>query len=404
MSVSTNPIYYPSAKRTFSQALGPNLTGGVSGIIGLSSLLSNETLSSPNITGNLGLSGSAGILWANLSTGNFDMHNSSGTFSTGTGTVSLNGATFTPRNTLDDGSGNMTLTGILNSFTIFDYSLVDTTTSQGGGNPLFSFHTSKTQSSNPSQLRWNLGFTGNETGSNVGSDFAIWGYTDAGGFLNNPLVITRSTGIVNLINGTAVTGTSSINSTTSNTTAIGNTGTTTILGNALNLNNSGSGTTNIGTSTGAVNIGNATSNTTISGLFKSYNNITTAGLGIPIIVANNYLTAQTSVQTAVTYVVPSTETEYQININLDITAFTSGSIGVNVAYTTINSSSINSPIPIWTGSGWVSTINSTTSGNLCSTVSIRAKASSTIFIGTVGTFSATYTFSARLVQIAVSGA
>lgn len=94
MSTSSNPPYVPNPnKRTATQALGPNLTGGTSGFIGLNPVLTGETLTAPTITGNINLSGSAGILWANSSTGNFDMSNSSGTFKTGTGAISLNANT-----------------------------------------------------------------------------------------------------------------------------------------------------------------------------------------------------------------------------------------------------------------------------------------------------------------------
>lgn len=358
MSISSNPIYIPG-KRTFTQALGPNLQGGSSGVIALNTLLTGETLLNPTITGTIGLSGSAGILWANSSTGNFDMHNSSGTFSTGSGNISLNGATTlttangnplyinntttsatsnvigfqlngvnkcwigcqtagfyisnptntifhcdtadmsvrtlnnildlggnmsiagivtgnaeyrynstnltsgtsgngtadiaiysngtpsweitnyfqtagtantndqinyyftgtgagnkfniygsgkisTANNILDDTSGNCYLGGFLSCIANFNYSPYDTTSAIGSGDPLITLSTSKTQSTNPSKTRWNIGLNSNESGSNAGSDFSIWGYADNGGYLNNPLSITRSTGLVTLNNGISI--------------------------------------------------------------------------------------------------------------------------------------------------------------------------------------------------------
>jgi len=44
--------------------------------------------------------------------------------------------------------------------------------------------------------RWNIGLAGSETGGNVGADFVINNYNDAGSFVGAPIQITRSTGVV----------------------------------------------------------------------------------------------------------------------------------------------------------------------------------------------------------------
>lgn len=49
---------------------------------------------------------------------------------------------------------------------------------------------------NGSSIRWGIGCIGVESSGNAGSDFAIWQYTDAGGFLGTALTITRSDGHV----------------------------------------------------------------------------------------------------------------------------------------------------------------------------------------------------------------
>jgi len=50
-------------------------------------------------------------------------------------------------------------------------------------------------------FRWviHLGDTTAESGANAGSNFAIYGYTDAGAYLNTPLTINRATGRVTAI-------------------------------------------------------------------------------------------------------------------------------------------------------------------------------------------------------------
>ncbi len=65
---------------------------------------------------------------------------------------------------------------------------------------------SRRTSATETPWRWNLGYTGLETGSDVGSDFAIWSYNDAGQILRRNLTIRRSNGFVGI--GTATPGTS----------------------------------------------------------------------------------------------------------------------------------------------------------------------------------------------------
>jgi hypothetical protein len=64
--------------------------------------------------------------------------------------------------------------------------------------------------------RWGVGALQNaETGSNAGSDFTISSFSDAGAYIGQPLSITRSSGIVNIPYGIAVSGTASITGTRS---------------------------------------------------------------------------------------------------------------------------------------------------------------------------------------------
>ncbi len=55
--------------------------------------------------------------------------------------------------------------------------------------------------------RWNLGIAGTETGSgNTGSDYKFDNYNDAGAQIATAISITRATGVLNALNGLAVTG------------------------------------------------------------------------------------------------------------------------------------------------------------------------------------------------------
>jgi hypothetical protein len=48
-------------------------------------------------------------------------------------------------------------------------------------------------------LRWGMGLHTVETGSNVGADFKLWTYSDAGSYLGNPFTITRSSGAMDCV-------------------------------------------------------------------------------------------------------------------------------------------------------------------------------------------------------------
>jgi hypothetical protein len=61
-------------------------------------------------------------------------------------------------------------------------------------------------------LRWAHGANNTaETGSNAGSNWEIYAYSDASGFLSTPISITRSTGVVTMSSGATITGGSSNN-------------------------------------------------------------------------------------------------------------------------------------------------------------------------------------------------
>ena len=61
--------------------------------------------------------------------------------------------------------------------------------------------------------RWALQKSGAEGGLNAGGDLNVYRYTDAGGYLGNPLTINRASGLVTANTGLAVTGTGSFSGT-----------------------------------------------------------------------------------------------------------------------------------------------------------------------------------------------
>jgi hypothetical protein len=60
-------------------------------------------------------------------------------------------------------------------------------------------------------MRWQIHGYGTESGSNVGSDLTIARYNDAGVFVDNPLVVTRSTGAISTIGQLTIGGALSVN-------------------------------------------------------------------------------------------------------------------------------------------------------------------------------------------------
>ncbi|HYT44093.1 MAG TPA: right-handed parallel beta-helix repeat-containing protein, partial [Methylomirabilota bacterium] len=125
------------------------------------------------------------------------------------------------------------------------------------------------------------------------------------------------------------------------------------------------------------------------GKITKYNGITTAGFGVPAIVGEGDLTGQTgTVASVAAYTVGAANGVFKVGGDLDVTAFTSGTINLQVTYTD------------WNSGAQTITIDSValladTPGN---EVTIMAKASTSITIKTTGTFTATYNVAATITQ------
>jgi hypothetical protein len=105
-------------------------------------------------------------------------------------------------------------------------------------------------------VRWGVGLLGVESGSTTGSDFQIWNYDDGGGFISNPLKVSRTTGLVTCAGGISTPSISGLTSLTTTTlTATGTlytpeirSGTTSAVNAPLGLNLvNGQDLTNVGT-------------------------------------------------------------------------------------------------------------------------------------------------------------
>ncbi len=145
-----------------------------------------------------------------------------------------------------------------------------------------------------------------------------------------------------------------------------------------------------------------TGNTQLVNKVTSYNNITTAGNGVPSIYGQGRSTGQTAAVTSVAaYTVGGSDGSFLISANANITSFVAGTFNVTVAYTDE------------TNTGRTLTLNfSSLTGTLGVALAavgpfegvpahIRAKAGTAITIATAGTFtSLTYNVEAVIQQIA----
>jgi hypothetical protein len=141
------------------------------------------------------------------------------------------------------------------------------------GNIAFSYPTAATQLGvvwqNNGSTRWLFQNDGvAESGSNAGSNLVIGRFSDAGSFLSSPLSITRSTGLVTMPNGAAITGgsiTSATSISTSNATISGGAISGVTLSGASITNSPISGAAGSFTTLGATGLINPTSSIGIKG-------------------------------------------------------------------------------------------------------------------------------------------
>lgn len=134
-------------------------------------------------------------------------------------------------------------------------SLLDASYSKAAGNARYT--TFKTGNSN----RWELGANATaESGGNAGSDFVLNRYNDAGAYVDSPLIIARSSGVITpsaAISGSVTGNSGTVTGATFTKNLTVNGGNTTITGNADNTSalTVGSGAVSVsGTNTGDVSV------------------------------------------------------------------------------------------------------------------------------------------------------
>lgn len=130
-----------------------------------------------------------------------------------------------------------------------------------------------------------------ESGGNVGSDFGVNRYSDAGSFLDTPFLITRSTGVVSMPDGVVanvtgnLTGTASAATSAASATALANARTISITGDMSYTSGGFNGTANV-TGTGTLTaIGGGGSCTLCSITIDTKGRVTAASSGTPTTVA-----------------------------------------------------------------------------------------------------------------------
>jgi hypothetical protein len=158
------------------------------------------------------------------------------------------------------------------------------------------------------------------------------------------------------------------------------------------------GNSNLTLGTGSVTAGNLI----LSGKATTYNGLTTAGTGLPVIVS--YARSGTQTNTTVTIInafsVPGSDTSYEISGNVNITAQTSVALSITATYTDVNNQSRARILPLASIAGAYGVSVATTGDFATAVMSIRCKASTTITIATTGTVTGvTYTAEAMIKEV-----
>lgn len=128
--------------------------------------------------------------------------------------------------------------------------------------------------------------------------------------------------------------------------------------------------------------------TNTAGVVTTYNSTDTAANGIAAIVGYGRLTGQSSGQSSVaTFTVGAADGSFRVAANVNLTAFTVGTFTTTCIYTDEGNTSRTATLPFTSLSGTIGTAITTTTGPYEGVpIHIRAKAGTTVTIGTTGTF------------------
>ena len=143
-----------------------------------------------------------------------------------------------------------------------------------------------------------------------------------------------------------------------------------------------------------------TDNDYFGGKFTGYNNVATAGTGVPAVYGSSRVTGQVAANSSVaSYTNGSSDATFIVGANANCTAYSSGSFSINVSYTDEGGTARTVPFQGHFTSGYGTTISGTGAFE-GQTLMIRAKASTTITITTSGTFtSLTYNAEGSIMRI-----
>jgi len=189
---------------------------------------------------------------------------------------------------------------------------------------------------------------------------------------------------------------------------VGNSYTIGMQANSNNTNNIFSGSSTVATfdHSGSWSMGTNTSSTFgILGLFTKYNNISTAGYGIPVIYGSGRSTAQTAAVTSIaTYTVGGSDGSFIVSGNVNVTTATSHSFTMTCSYTDETNTSRVLTFNFSNVGGTIATTITNAGGAVPYEgipMHIRARAGTSITIGTTGTFTTvTYNAEGTIQQIA----
>lgn len=161
--------------------------------------------------------------------------------------------------------------------------------------------------------------------------------------------------------------------------------------------------------TGTISIGSNSSgnifmvhSTQFSTKITAYQNITTAGWGIPAIYGSGRVTAQAAaVASVATYTVGAADGSFYISSNVNVTAFSVGTFNVTCTYTDEGNTSRTVTFNFSSITGTLGIAIAAAGAFEGIPLHIRCKASTAITIATTGTFtSLTYNVEGSIIQIA----
>lgn len=156
--------------------------------------------------------------------------------------------------------------------------------------------------------------------------------------------------------------------------------------------------------TGALNLATLTT----TGRFTKYNNVATAGWGVPAIYGAANITAQSAAATIASYANPAADGTFEVAANVNVSAATSLSAPIQVSYTDVNNVAQTVTLPVQDAAGTGGTylanglmVAAAAKDFFTPVTQIRVKASTTITLKTgTGTYTGvTYSASATIKQV-----